>query len=281
MLTSDQLPVIEAHHALSKATRTCKGVVAEVAKILKPWHDEYCLIGGWAVYALTEIWAVELEPPLRHRGSLDVDIAIGWPEIDENGADAVVSALLEAGYLDTESFRLKRTVDDKEYAVDLMAVPPEGHEAGPVIIGNREFGPFWNGAFAFEHVQDAAIQAKLPEGSEERIPVRIAAPAGLLVIKLHASFVPGQDPQPKHLYDVFALIRTYPGGPVAFVRHCQGELTTDTIETAANMLEAAFGERSFGPRLVAEQRATQEGGDMDVYMTEAEVTVRRFLDAVV
>lgn len=43
---SDQLPVIEAHEGLSKATRTCMGVVAEAAKILQPWHDEYCLIGG-------------------------------------------------------------------------------------------------------------------------------------------------------------------------------------------------------------------------------------------
>lgn len=145
-----------------------------------------------------------------------------------------------------------------------MAVPRIGHESGPVTIGDHEFGPFWKGDFAFEHAQEAAIQAELPNGSEKCIPVRIAAPAGLLFTKLHASFVPGQDPKPKHLYDVFAMIRTYPGGAAAFARHCQNEIVSDTIESVATMLEAAFEERSFGPRLVAEQRVTEQGGNADI-----------------
>ena len=65
---------IEAHQGLPARARHCLGVVVEVCQLLTPWRHEFCLIGGWAVYALTEVYLQgQAQPPLRHRGSMDVE----------------------------------------------------------------------------------------------------------------------------------------------------------------------------------------------------------------
>ncbi len=273
------MPVIEAHDGLSRDCRECLGVVAEVAQVLNPWQESVCLIGGWAVYALTEMWLQGREhPPLHHRGSLDVDIALAWPDITARQADEVFKALLAAGYESTGSFRLTRqTAGLQPYSLDLMVVPPPGHSSGSVTAGGHQFGPFWNGEAALRSPQPMLIRAVLPAGNMAEVPLHVATPAGLLLAKVQTAFVPGQQPTEKHIYDAFVMARTFRGGPAALAEHCRAVLLQDELETLSASLEALFAERSFGPRLVASERISAEGGDLEDYMTEAEVTMSRFL----
>jgi hypothetical protein len=81
------------------------------------------------------------------------------------------------------------------------------------------------------------------------------------------------------MYDVFALLRTYPGGPEAFPRELRLVRSTEDVELALDGLSAMFErDTDVGPRLVADARSA-EPGDPEAYVTEARVTVQRFLRA--
>jgi len=78
---SDPLPIVEAHSGLMPATRECLEFLVEAANDLGADEDRFCLIGGWAVYALTEVFqATKTRATVRHRGSLDVDLSLAVPD---------------------------------------------------------------------------------------------------------------------------------------------------------------------------------------------------------
>lgn len=118
--------------------------------------------------------------------------------------------------------------------------------------------------------------------------MRVANPGGLLVVKAWTMSQLGRAPQAKHLYDIFALLRTYPGGPAGFWRELEPLRGTDDLQVALDLLGVMFVDCDDGPRLVAEERAAQQlvaepGGpgpsDRELQMTEARTTVERFLGA--
>jgi hypothetical protein len=144
---AEPYPVIEAHKGLSLEARECLGALVAVAKTLSPWAERVCLVGGWAVYAVTEAFLAGVpDPPLHHRGSLDVDLALGWPELTAADAETITRTLTSAGCRAKEAFRWAKTVaQGREYDVDLMVVPPSEHSLDVVQIGGHAFGPLWNG----------------------------------------------------------------------------------------------------------------------------------------
>jgi len=239
-----------------------------------------CLIGGWATYALTEVFlAGARKPLLRHRGSLDVDLAVGLLRISAEEAEALARTLRGAGYHGPESFHWRRDLPSgSTYRLDMMTLPPVGQEDGAVRIGAYDFAPLWHGEAAFVSPREVKLRGTLPTGEAAEARVRVASPGGMLVVKAWTLATLGKPPQAKHLYDIFALLRTYPGGPEEFAAEFSDMRGTEDLRVTLDLLQIMFVDTDDGPRLVAEQRMGPPA-NWDIHLAEARLTVRRFLRA--
>ena len=273
-------PRIEPHEGLPLEQRECFSLLLELGAAFEGRAERVCLIGGWAVYALTEAFMEQRgERPFRHRGSLDIDLAFGSRSATLEEATATADTLRALGYEGPESFRWHRQLTAPlPYYLDLMVLPPADHPGGPVAIGAYEFAPFWNGEAAFADQRRIEVAGPLPNGTPARATLNVAGPAGLLVAKARAVIGLAHDQQAKHLYDVFALLRAYSDRPEDFAHELEPLGLSEDLEIALDVLQVMFVEDDHGARLVAAMRAT-EGRPEDVMATEAEVTVRRFLRA--
>jgi hypothetical protein len=273
-------PRIEVHDGLPLEQRECFSLLLELTLAFDERAQPVCLIGGWAVYALTEVFMAQRGSwPLRHRGSLDIDLAIGSASVTADEAEAMAATLRGLGYEGPESFRWHRQLSAPlPYYLDLMVLPPPDHPRGPVTVGLYEFAPFWNGEAAFADQRRIEVAGQLPNGTPARATLNIAGPAGLLVAKARAVVGLGRDQQAKHLYDVFALLRAYSDRPEDFARELGPLRGSEGLEIALDVLQVMFAEDDGGARLVAAMRAPEGSGD-DVLATEAQLTVRRFLRA--
>ncbi len=273
-------PRIEAHDGLPLEQRECFSLLLELGLAFEGRAERVCLIGGWAIYALTEAFMDRRgSRPFRHRGSLDIDLAVGSASVTPEEAEDMAGTLRTLGYQGPESFRWHRQLTAPlPYYLDLMVVPSAGHAGGPVRIGAYEFAPFWSGEAAFADQRRIEVAGRLPDGTPARTVLSVAGPAGLFVAKARAVVGLGRDQQAKHLYDVFALLRAYSDRPEDFVRELEPLAASEDVEIALDVLQVMFVEDDLGARLVAAMRVP-EGGSEDVLTTEAQVTVRRFLRA--
>ncbi len=196
--------VVQPHGELPGRQRVCLAVLSEVLRVLSQAGVNFCLIGGGAVYAHIEEWIRgAARPPLHHRGSIDVDVAL--PEPTPEAADRAFESLAEAGYDPTdEPWRLACLIGGSSFPVDLMAVPPPRHSVLPIPVGTRMLAPFWNGEAALRRPR----MFSFPGAS-----AHVASAEGLVRAKLLACFARDLRPEEreKHAYDVFALARTCPG----------------------------------------------------------------------
>jgi len=210
---------------------------------------------------------------------VDVDLAVGLLGIAPEEAEALARTLREAGYRGPESFHWRRVADSgSTYRVDMMTLPPPRHEDGVVRIGAYEFAPFWHGEAAFVSPRDVKLRGALPDGTPREALLRVASPGGMLVVKAWTLATLRKPPQSKHLYDIFALLRTYPGGPEEFAAELRDMRGTEDLQVTLDLLQIMFVDSDDGPRLVAEQRMGPPA-DWDLHVAEARLTVERFLRA--
>lgn len=263
------------------ATRECLEFLVEAANDLGADEDRFCLIGGWAVYALTEVFqAAKTRITVRHRGSLDVDLSLAVPRLSAAAADRLRGRLEKAGYVRRSSFRWRRAMPSgHEYDLDLMMVPPAGHTGGALHIGSLDFAPFWNGEAALRDTTTVLIRSCTAAGQSTATRVHVADAAGLVYAKtLVASFTHDQprETRAKHLFDVYALTSTYPGGQRALAERLRETLSAEQVEDLAMALSVAFEPDAEGVRLVAEVIAGG-GAAPDRYFNRVEVPMRRLM----
>lgn len=267
--------VLEAHEGLGKRERECFGVVVELAEVLQPW-TEWVVVGGWAVYLLSEMFAQHTgDVALGHCGSIDVDIAVGWPGITEDVAEEMANALRAAGYVGPDGFHWYRpSAEGEQYTIDMMALPPEGHEGGPVRAGEYEFAPFWHGALAFISRRTAVVRGATPVGDTREAKVALPSPGGLLVIKAHSMIQPGRSTPARDAYDIYFLLASYPDGPQGFVEKELRVLGgSQELTDAVTFIQALFVESDEGTQMVLD--VFRERGQSPAQIAAAVRTVMR------
>ena len=130
--------------------------------------------------------------------------------------------------------------------------------------------------------------ASTPAGEDAEVLVHVASPAGLIYAKAQIPFAKHPTPGPggavddngqKHLYDVFALARTFPGGAPALAAECTHVLNAEQLQHLVDTLAISFGERTdMGPVAVVAQMGLQ-GEAAERQLTEVHVTIGRLLGA--
>ena len=95
--------------------------------------------------------------------------------------------------------------------------------------------------------------ASTPAGEDAEVLVHVASPAGLPYAEAQIPFAKRPTPGPggavddngqKHLYDVFALARTFPGGALALAGRMAAImlLNADELRRLVDTLAISFGE---------------------------------------
>ena len=100
---------IGPREGMSFEQRECFSLLLELSVAFEGRAERVYLVGGWAVYVLTEVFMEQRGGrPFRHRESLDIDLAVGSPSITAEEAAATTDTLRALGYEGSESLRWHR-----------------------------------------------------------------------------------------------------------------------------------------------------------------------------
>jgi len=159
-------------------------VLLEVTRLLGEYRDDIVVVGGWVPELLLP------GGPMRHVGSIDVDLALNHRTLQEPGYKTILDLLLSRGYIQgSQPFIFKRTVPmgarDIVVQVDLLAGEYEGtgksHRTQEVqdIRARKARGC----DLAFDMYTEVTIRGELPTGGKDSAIVRVACIVPFLVMK--------------------------------------------------------------------------------------------------
>jgi hypothetical protein len=167
----------------------------------------------------------------------------------------------------------------EEYDLDLMVVPPAEDIGECVHVGSLDLGPFRHGEAALRATTQVIVRVHRPAGAHSEARVHIGGVEGLLYAKtMVACYTPNleREIRAKHLYDIYALARTYPNGQRALAERLRQTLNAEQIERMTIGLGIAFEPGGDGALLVAEILGAG-GASPEMYLNQVEITMRRLV----
>jgi len=237
----------------------CRMVMIEVFTILGEYRDRIALVGGWI-------------PPLlapdsadQHTGSLDIDLAVDTNRIGDDAYRTIRNALVQHGYEPGDQpFRFFRTVpleggEPVTVAVDFLAGEYGGtgdkHRTQPVqdLRARKARGC----DLVFDHTVAVRIAGAMQDGAQNEVAIKIAGPVPFLVMKGMALWDRKNE---KDAYDIYWLVRHYPGGIEALVAEFTPTLDNGLVVEGLAKIKSKFGAvDAIGPVWAA--RVKSSGGD--------------------
>jgi|WetSurMetagenome_2_1015567.scaffolds.fasta_scaffold146045_2 hypothetical protein len=188
----------------------CRMAMIEVFTILGEYRDRIALVGGWVPPLLAP------ESAKLHTGSLDIDLAVDTNRIGDDAYRTIRDALTQHGYEQADQpFRFSRSVpveggESVKVAVDFLAGEYGGtgnsHRTQPVqdLRVRKARGC----DLVFDHTVAVRISGLMQDGARNEVPIKIAGPIPFLVMKGMALW----NRKAKDAYDIYWLVRYYPGG---------------------------------------------------------------------
>jgi hypothetical protein len=223
------------HHA-------CLVALEKVIKILKPFADDFVMVGGWVPYFLTQVEAGEP----AHPGSADLDFAFDPSRITLQRRAEVFEALQKGGC------KVRTLVDDIYIPMSFtMRVGYKGRTV-PVaidILGLEDPGQH---VIAKRHLQLALKQSEKLKVSvgRRRFEIRVSGAAATFALKALAF---GSRKNGKDAWDMFYLISFYRDGTDALAKEVRalmrGGVMRQTIESVSFWFATP---NSLGPRMAAQ-----------------------------
>ena len=182
-------------------------VMIELWTVLVRFTDAITIVGGSAPPLLTG-----LRPDDPYVGTLDVDLVVDPIGIPDDVYRTIAELLRERGYVQLgQPFRWLRsvTVDERsiDVEVDLLApvTPRTGSSHRHERIGGEPLARRTEGAEIVRIARvDRELEGMLPDGRRNRVAVRVATPAAMVVLKALAM---GERDKLKDAYDIDYLLR--------------------------------------------------------------------------
>lgn len=225
-------------------------VMLELWTMLAGFAEAMTIVGGSAPPLLIG----EL-PDDPYVGTLDVDLVVDPLGVPDEVYRTIAELLRERGYGQlAQPFRWLRsvTVDGRSFdvEVDLLApiTPRTGSDHRHERIGGEPLARRTEGAELVRSASvDRELEGMLPDGRRNRVAVRVAAPAALVILKALAM---GQRDKPKDAYDIDYLLRHIGVNEVAVGIAEFGQL--DPVTKALGILADKFSSiDAIGPTSVA------------------------------
>ena len=196
-----------------EAVNYCMSVMVEIMTVLGEYREHIVVVGGWVPYLLLEDHKEE------HTGSLDVDIALDHEHITEEHYRTILQLLEKNGYRpdDKQPFIFYRDIQIKDrelpmtVQIDLLSAEYGGtskqHRTQRVqgIKARKARGS----DLVFENNSRVVIKAKMPNGAYNEVAVKVSNIVPFIVMK---GMTLWESAKEKHPWDIYFIIRHYPGG---------------------------------------------------------------------
>ncbi len=263
-----------------EAVVAAESVLAEIAELLAGYPEGWVVVGGMATKQTLDYWGQGDD----YVGTTDVDIALDPDAIPEADYATIHQRLTDLGYR-LRSDRLGQEIassysknlrlgsaGDVAVQLDLLA-PPQGagrHRHPRIQDARARVGEGIDLAFRDPLVIEKTVD--LPDRGSLRVSLRIAALPGLFASKAAALSADRE----KDAYDLYFLLRRYPGGPRAAVEELKTHSNAPSMVAAIEKLKRYFeSPASVGPQAVVKYfEVSGDDGDrlaQDAYQIFQEV----------
>lgn len=227
-------------------------VLLELIRLLGQYRDDMVLVGGWVPSLVLP------QAPLRHVGSIDVDMALNHVTLADPGYATIQALFRNRGYEQSpkQPFIFHRTVDVAGQAVkvqvDFLAGEYNGTAAGhrtqPVHEGRARKARGCD--LAFEFYEETEIHGELAGGGSDQAILRVSSAVAFLVMKGMALYDRLKE---KDAWDIHFTLSNYPGGPDALAAAIAPHLRHGLVQEGLRKISEKFATIAHvGPKFVAD-----------------------------
>lgn len=220
-------------------------------------------------------WIPELLIPQsqeRHVGSIDVDLALNHKELTEAGYRMIGEMLLQHGYVQDKQqpFIFRKTVWGQVVQVDFLAGEYGGTGKSRRTQKALDMQPRkargCDLAFQIEPAR-VSVRGRLPDGGTDEVQVQVASVVPFLVMKGMAL---EDRRKTKDAYDIYFVLRNYPGGVEAVVKAFKPHLQLALVKEGLQKIAGKFTTlEHLGPRDVAEFDDTLDAEERTIRQRDA------------
>lgn len=255
-------------------TAASRAGLAEVMTALGGYRDALVLVGGWAPYLILERFgepgAVQADAfqsdafqvGFVHVGSIDIDLVVDPDVVDAEQYATIVELLIDRAYEPTPGslFQVEKQIrsplDEQEYLirVDLLTPQPfpgQGQTRRHRQVQHDLRARTVPGAeVALDHWFWYELEARLPDGTQTRVRLKVADVVASLALK---GIAVGERYVEKDAYDIYALCAHYRGGPPAVAEAIRPFLDEGPVRRGLQSIAERFRALDAeGPTWVAE-----------------------------
>lgn len=221
------------------SVEAARSAIIELMTVLGEYREEIVLVGGWVPFL--SIDAPE-DPLDRHPGSADVDIVLDHQELEEAGYETIAKRLEDAGYepVGEQPFQFSKTVNGVVVQIDLLAGQYAGTEKKhrTQSIQDVKARKARGADLVFQIRPDKReISGLLPDGSHDRVVVPIASVVPFIIMK---SFAMDDRMKPKDPFDIWYVVKRYPGGIDALIGAFRQHLDKGLVKLGLEILARKF-----------------------------------------
>lgn len=253
-------------------------ILVELVNLFDAYKDDIRIVGGWVPDLMF--------PNEGHIGSVDVDVLINHLMLKDSGYQSMAKILLKNGYVEHPekyfSFVKDVIVDDITYAVDVdilagMYGGTQTKKRSQHVQGIKALKAT-GGDFAFNFKpQEILVEAKRPDGAIDVAHINVVAVVPYLVMKTAAM---GRG-KAKDAYDIYFLLRHYPGGVKELSKEFDDGRDLPTIKEMKQKLSEKFAsENHAGPVDISDFLMMEDQEEIEMTRRDAYEQVKSLLELI-
>lgn len=235
-----------------RSSAAVKSVIVEIGQILGSYRGKYTIVGGSVPWLLLE------DAEMAHVGTQDLDLDLDPVALDDGEYALLVESLLEKGYEQSASlakFQLQREIDLEDggkpvkVIVDFL-MPRDSVVAkkGPKLIEGFAVQKANGADLGVAYQEMIEVAGRMPGGGTNRVTIAVCTIPAFLAMKGYA--LDGRMKE-KDAYDIYYVLRNYPGGVTALAEACRPLLDEPSGNEGFRLIDAKFETlESYGPTSV-------------------------------
>lgn len=261
------------------AVNACLSVMVEIMTVLGEFRDYVVLVGGWVPYFLLPDHREE------HTGSLDIDLVLDHKHITEDSYRTILQLFDRHGYKpsDEQPFIFFREITQADGSIIKVEIDLLSAEYGGTSRSHRtqkiqdiRARKARGSDLVFEDYLRIKIPARMPDGATNEVSIKVSNIVPFIVMKGMALW---ESPKEKHPWDIYFIIRHYPGGinglAEVFKPFLDNKLVIEGLGKIRKKFEAPD---NIGPVWVANFESHLNAEDRELLQRDAFERVNAFLD---
>ncbi|GAA4045249.1 hypothetical protein GCM10022213_15370 [Parerythrobacter jejuensis] len=235
-----------------RSSAAVKSVIVEIGQILGSYRGKYTIVGGSVPWLLLE------DAEMAHVGTQDLDLNLDPVALDDGEYALLVESLLEKGYEQSASlakFQLQREIDLEDGGQPVKVIidflmPRDSAVAkkGPKLIEGFAVQKANGADLGVAYQEMIEVAGRMPGGGTNRVTIAVCTIPAFLAMKGYA--LDGRM-KAKDAYDIYYVLRNYPGGVTALAEACRPLLDEPSGNEGFSLIDAKFETlESYGPTSV-------------------------------